>query len=98
MKNHIEMNADQYDIINRKLSIFDIDLGSQDLILRLDLDVALSPFVAPQKISDALSLAKSDNRLTSIGKQSNTVRNKSDLESNISISPLGEQEDWWKTR
>jgi hypothetical protein len=39
MKNHIIMNSDQYDCINRKLSLYDIDIGSKDLILRLDLDV-----------------------------------------------------------
>ena len=54
MKNHTKMDAEEYDNINRKLSIFDLDIGSKDIILRLDLDVALSEFTAP-KFTDTKS-------------------------------------------
>ena len=54
MKNHIIMDAEEYDNVNRKLSIFDVDIGSKDLLLRLDLDVALSDFVPP-KFTDTKS-------------------------------------------
>jgi len=41
------MDPEMYDQINRKLSLFDIDISSKDLVLRLDLDVPLSKFTAP---------------------------------------------------
>jgi len=46
------MDGEQYDAINRKLSIYDIELGALDIILRLDLDIPLSKFVPPPKIPD----------------------------------------------
>lgn len=55
MKNHLKMDKSQYDVLNRKLSIYDIDIGSKDLILRLDLDVTLSKFVPPPKYGDMTS-------------------------------------------
>ena len=90
MKNHIIMNAEEYDNVNRKLSIFDVDIGSKDLILRLDLDVALSDFVAP-KFTDT----KSQDHLASM--KGSTVQ-KSEMASVVSTSPLGDQEDYWKAR
>ena len=55
MQNHIKMDSVEYDKINRKLSIYDIELGSKDIVLRLDLDIALSKFVPPQKVNDYVS-------------------------------------------
>ena len=59
MDNHIKMDSNEYDKINRKLSIYDIELGSKDIVLRLDLDIALSKFVPPVKINEILSAGKS---------------------------------------
>lgn len=47
MQNHLKMDQEMYDQINRKLSLYDIDFSSKDLILRLDLDIPLSKFTAP---------------------------------------------------
>ena len=47
MDNHIKMDEDQYDELNRKESILDIDISGKDLILRLDLDIPLSPYTPP---------------------------------------------------
>ena len=44
MENHIPMSADTWDQYNRKVSILDIDVGEQDIVLRSDLDVPLTPF------------------------------------------------------
>ena len=55
MDNHTKMDADEYDAINRKLSIYDIELGAKDLVLRLDLDIPLSKFTAPPKVPDMVS-------------------------------------------
>lgn len=60
MKNHIKMDGKQWDIINRKLSVYDIDIGSKDLVLRLDLDVALSPFKPPAQGQDMVSNKQSE--------------------------------------
>jgi hypothetical protein len=95
MKNHIKMDGKQWDIINRKLSVFDIDIGSKDLILRLDLDVALSPFEAPPKGLDVVSNKQSEQKNSTITK---TDKVKSDNESVVSVTRLGEQEAYWQSR
>ena len=41
------------------LSIYDIELGAKDIILRLDLDIPLSKFIAPPKVLDIISAGKS---------------------------------------
>ena len=56
MENHLRMDNERWDVINRKLSIYDIELGAKDIVLRLDLDVPMSPFVAPPKVVDAPSV------------------------------------------
>ena len=44
MDNHICMNDEMFDSLNRKMSILDVDISEQEVILRVDLDVPLSPF------------------------------------------------------
>ena len=41
------MNEEKYDELNRLESILDIDISGKDLVLRLDLDVPLSAYIAP---------------------------------------------------
>jgi hypothetical protein len=56
------MDALQYDEVNRKLSIYDIELGAKDVVLRLDLDLSLTKFTPPPKVPDVVSATgKSDN-------------------------------------
>ena len=98
MQNHLKMDPDMYDQINRKLSLFDIDISSKDLVLRLDLDVPLSKFTAPVG-----SYGKESGKTSDVGthnnKQSNAnMKTVSENQSAVSISPLGEQENWWKGR
>lgn len=45
--NHIKMDVDQYDELHRLESILDVDISGKDLVMRLDLDVPLSPYVPP---------------------------------------------------
>jgi len=52
MDNHITMDSNMFDQLNRKVSIQDIDVGEQDLILRLDLDVPLSQYIPPPPLED----------------------------------------------
>jgi len=47
MENHLVMDTTQYDELYRKESILDVDISGKDLILRLDLDVPLSPYTPP---------------------------------------------------
>lgn len=47
MDNHLTMDVDQYDALRRKVSILDVDISGKDLIMRLDLDVPLSPYTPP---------------------------------------------------
>lgn len=85
------MDADQYDEINRKLSIYDIELGALDIVLRLDLDIPLSKFTPPPKIQETASIGKSVEgpAAGSVGKDSKLNAKKSELESVVSASPLG---------
>lgn len=45
MENHLKMNAEVFDQLNRKVSILDIDVGELEVVLRTDLDVPLTPYV-----------------------------------------------------
>lgn len=95
MQNHLKMDKDAYDAVNRKLSIYDIELGARDIILRLDLDIPLSKFQAPLKANDMLS-HKSLDAPASVGKDSKLNVKNSELGSVVSASPLGAEEDYWR--
>jgi hypothetical protein len=45
IENHLKMDENHYDELYRLESILDVDIGGKDIILRLDLDVPLSPYV-----------------------------------------------------
>ena len=47
MENHIQMDRKEYDDLYHLESVLDIDVAGKDIILRLDLDVPLSNYVAP---------------------------------------------------
>jgi len=44
MENHLNMNAEAFEKLNRRVSLLDIDVNDMDVIVRTDLDVPLSPF------------------------------------------------------
>ncbi len=44
MENHLTMDAEMFDSLNRKVSVLDIDVGELEVVLRMDLDVPLTPF------------------------------------------------------
>lgn len=44
MENHLKMDAEMFDSLNRKVSVLDIDVGELEVVLRTDLDVPLTPF------------------------------------------------------
>jgi hypothetical protein len=45
MENHLKMDAEMFDTLNRKVSILDIDVAELEVVLRTDLDVPLAPFL-----------------------------------------------------
>jgi len=45
MENNLCMDATAFEKLNRKVSILDIDIGDQEVVLRTDLDVPMTPFV-----------------------------------------------------
>jgi 3-phosphoglycerate kinase len=45
MENNLCMDAVAFEKLNRKISILDIDISDQEVVLRADLDVPLTPFV-----------------------------------------------------
>jgi hypothetical protein len=44
MENHLNMDAVQFEQLNRLVSVLDIDINDQDVVLRADMDVPLSPY------------------------------------------------------
>ena len=52
MDNHITMNDETFDQLNRKVSILDIDFAEQEVILRADLDIPMQPFVPMPPIEE----------------------------------------------
>ena len=99
MQNHIKMDASQYDNINRKLSIYDIELGARDIILRLDLDIALSKFTQPIKMNEVVSAKSLEQAPASVGRDSKLNAKKSELDSVVSGNPQGSEEDqYWRQR
>lgn len=45
MDNHKIMNEETFDCLNRKVSVLDIDLAETEVILRVDVDIPMQPFV-----------------------------------------------------
>eukprot|EP00351_Strombidinopsis_sp_SopsisLIS2011_P002166 CAMPEP_0116878060 /NCGR_PEP_ID=MMETSP0463-20121206/9801_1 /TAXON_ID=181622 /ORGANISM="Strombidinopsis sp, Strain SopsisLIS2011" /LENGTH=77 /DNA_ID=CAMNT_0004525885 /DNA_START=1117 /DNA_END=1350 /DNA_ORIENTATION=+ len=71
------MDADAYDELNRKVSILDIEIGEHDLILRQDLDVPLTPYVAPEEPSKQNQNTEDpENQMTSNSKRGDKSRKK----------------------
>jgi hypothetical protein len=97
MENHLTLNSEFFDALNRKVSVYDIELGNKDVILRLDLDIPLSKFIPPAKINDLHSLRSVDVPV-SVGRDSKLNARRSEIESVISASPLGVEEDYWRQR
>lgn len=97
MENHTKMDADQYDCINRKLSVYDIELGAKDVVLRLDLDIPLSKFTPPVKqANEGISAKSLEKPAESVGRDSKVNAKKSkesEIDSAISGNPLGNEED-----
>jgi hypothetical protein len=52
MENHLKMDAEMFDSLNRKVSILDIDVGELEVVLRTDLDVPLTPYVPLPPLED----------------------------------------------
>lgn len=99
MQNHLKMDNARWDVINRKLSIYDIELGAKDIVLRLDLDVAMTPFVAPPKAVEVQSITgKSFAERASERSQQAPAKASDNVSNNTSVSPLGEEENYWKAR
>lgn len=70
------MDALQYDEVNRKLSIYDIELGAKDVVLRLDLDLNLTKFTPPPKVPDVVSATGKSE----VGPAGGSVGRKSNME------------------
>jgi hypothetical protein len=52
MDNHLTMDYKMFEELNRKMSVLDIDIGEQEVILRADLDVPLSEYTPPPPLDD----------------------------------------------
>jgi hypothetical protein len=46
MENHLKMDAEAFEKLNRKVSVLDLDINDCDVVVRADLDVPLSSFSA----------------------------------------------------
>ena len=52
MDNHLKMDANMFDQLNRKVSVLDIDVGEMEIIMRADMDVPLSGYVPPPPLDE----------------------------------------------
>ena len=68
MDNHLNMDAEAFEKLNRKVSVLDIDINDQDVVLRVDLDVPLSPYTAlsplEEEFRDYLQLLEDEAALS----------------------------------
>ena len=55
MENHLTMDTDMFDQLNRKMSVLDIDIGEMDIVTRADLDVPLTTYVPPPPLEEQFS-------------------------------------------
>jgi len=59
MANHRVMDEKEWDLLNRKHSLKEIDISSKDIVLRLDLDVPLTPYEpTPPPVEESISPAQ----------------------------------------
>lgn len=78
MDNHLNMNAEAFEKLNRKVSVLDIDINDQDVVLRVDLDVPLSPYQAlpplEEEFKDYLQLLEEEAQLSGKKKPKKTKK------------------------
>ena len=60
MENHLKMDYAMFDELNRKVSVMDIEIGEQDLVLRTDMDVPLSEYNTAPTMEQASMIASID--------------------------------------
>jgi len=98
MDNHLKMDESAYDELLRKQSIIDIDLSGKDILLRLDLDVPLSPYEAPQPEKEKEDNSKSNANLKGFSKNI-TKLNQESIQLSANVQNQTElQEEAWKKR
>jgi hypothetical protein len=88
------MNDDMFDQLNRKMSILDVDISEQEVILRVDLDVPLSPFNPMPSIEEEFKQffdAQADEEGQSSSPTKKKKKNKKQLEEEAEQLMLIEQ-------
>ena len=106
MDNHITMNDETFDKLNRKVSIMDIDFAEQEVILRADLDIPMSQFTPMAPIEEefkAFFQAQAEASVESKDKSKKKKKNKKQLEEEAEQLSLMEQakklrSEPWKQR
>ena len=104
MDNHIPMDEAVFDQLNRKMSILDIDIGEQDILLRMDLDVPLSHFTQLPPIEEEFkSLFEDQEKSSASRKSTKKKKNKKQIEEEQERQALLEQAkrlraEPWKSR
>jgi len=87
------MNEEMWDTLNRKMSILDVDISEQEILLRTDLDLALSPYVPLPPIEEEFKTffdaQAADNSQSSRSKKKK--KNKKQLEEEAEQLQLLEQ-------
>ena len=76
MDNHLVMDDVMFDKLNRKVSVLDIDISEQEVILRADLDVPLSPYVPLPPIEEQFKVLLEAQQAESQPSQKKTSKKK----------------------
>lgn len=103
MDNHVEMNDETFDTLNRKVSILDIDIADKEVILRADIDVPLNPFTPMPSIEEEFRAFFEAQAEGESGKSKKKKKNKKQLEEEAEQLMLLEQakklrSEPWKQR
>jgi len=104
MENHLKMDAEAFEKLNRKMSILDIEISDLDVVLRTDLDVPLSPFTPLPPLEEEFKewILQQEEEAQQSGKKKQK-KSKKQLEEEAEIQQRYEQgkiarEEPWKFR
>ena len=78
MDNHLKMDENMFDQLNRKVSVLDIDVGEMEIIMRADMDVPLSQYVPPPPLDEqfAAIIALQEGQNQSAGTKGSRIKKK----------------------
>ena len=105
MENHLHMDAEAFEKLNRKMSILDMDISELDVVLRMDLDVPLSAYTALPPLEEEFKdlLEMQEQEAANMSQKKKQKKSKKQLDEEADLMQRYEQgklarEEPWKMR